>query len=38
MIVADLAGGVAAVHATEAMPHAFATSEDPSPTARMVAP
>jgi isoaspartyl peptidase/L-asparaginase-like protein (Ntn-hydrolase superfamily) len=38
MIVADLAGRVAAVHATEAMPHAFATSEDPSPTALMVAP
>lgn len=37
MIVADLAGGVAAVHATEAMPHAFATAADTTVTARMFA-
>lgn len=38
LIVADHLGNVAAVHATEAMPHAFATSSAPAITARMCAP
>ena len=37
LIVADYLGGVAAVHATEAMPHAFATSASTAVTARMTA-